>query len=63
MKIRCVKVVFLMVLMLCTTAGYAKQSVTVYTAFETDLLAKYKNAFEKKIQILLLNGYVIQLEL
>lgn len=27
---------------------FAAQEVTVYTAFETDLLAKYKSAFEKE---------------
>ncbi|MEZ9143048.1 putative 2-aminoethylphosphonate ABC transporter substrate-binding protein [Vibrio sp. 10N.286.52.C3] len=28
--------------------AYAAQEVTVYTAFETDILAKYKNAFESE---------------
>lgn len=32
---------------LLATNAFAAQEVTVYTAFETDILAKYKNAFEK----------------
>ncbi|MGR5118880.1 putative 2-aminoethylphosphonate ABC transporter substrate-binding protein [Vibrio astriarenae] len=31
---------------LLATNAFAAQEVTVYTAFETDILAKYKNAFE-----------------
>ncbi len=33
---------------LVTAQVFAAQQVTVYTAFETDLLAKYKNAFEQQ---------------
>ncbi|KXF83047.1 putative 2-aminoethylphosphonate ABC transporter substrate-binding protein [Enterovibrio coralii] len=33
---------------LMSTQALAAQEVTVYTAFETDLLAKYKTAFEKE---------------
>ncbi|EEW09773.1 ABC transporter, periplasmic substrate-binding protein [Vibrio mimicus VM573] len=32
---------------LMATHAFAAQEVTVYTALETDLLAKYKNVFEK----------------
>ncbi len=33
---------------LMSAHAFAGQEVTVYTAFETDLLAKYKSAFEKE---------------
>ncbi|MCG7498853.1 putative 2-aminoethylphosphonate ABC transporter substrate-binding protein [Vibrio sp. Of7-15] len=33
---------------LVTSSAFAAQEVTVYTAFETDILAKYKSAFEKE---------------
>lgn len=32
---------------LVASSAFASQEVTVYTAFETDILAKYKSAFEK----------------
>lgn len=46
---------------LMSAHAFAGQEVTVYTAFETDLLAKYKSAFEKRTQILRLSGCAIQL--
>ena len=33
---------------LLATNAFAAEEVTVYTAFETDILAKYKNAFESE---------------
>ncbi|WP_022941586.1 putative 2-aminoethylphosphonate ABC transporter substrate-binding protein [Psychromonas hadalis] len=48
MKTRFMKTAIATVLTLCATSGYAVQQVTVYTAFETDVLAKYKNAFEQE---------------
>jgi iron(III) transport system substrate-binding protein len=47
MKTRLIKATLAAALALCAANSYAKQDVTVYTAFETDLLAKYKNAFEQ----------------
>ncbi len=46
---------------LMSAHAFAGQKVTVYTAFETDLLAIYKSAFEKRTQILRLSGCSIQL--
>jgi len=46
MKTRLIKTTLAAALALCAVNSYAKQEVTVYSAFETDLLAKYKNAFE-----------------
>ncbi len=48
MKTRFMKTAIATVLTLCATSSYAAQQVTVYTAFETDILAKYKNAFEQE---------------
>ena len=39
---------------------YAAQEVTVYTAFETDILAKYKNAFESENPDISIKWFVIQ---
>lgn len=47
MKTRLIKTTLAAALALCAANSYAAQDVTVYTAFETDLLAKYKNAFEQ----------------
>ena len=48
MKTRFMKTALATALTLCVASSYASQQVTVYTAFETDILAKYKNAFEKE---------------
>lgn len=48
MKTRFMKATLAMAFTLCATGAYAKQQVTVYTAFEMDVLAKYKNAFEQE---------------
>lgn len=50
MKASFIKTALVTALTLCATSSYAKQEVTVYTAFETDVLAKYKNAFEQENQ-------------
>lgn len=42
--------------------AYAAQEVTVYTAFETDILAKYKTHLKVKTQTSTSNGFVIQQE-
>lgn len=48
MKTCFMKTTLAVILGLSAANSYAKQEVTVYTAFETDILAKYKNAFEKE---------------
>jgi iron(III) transport system substrate-binding protein len=48
MKTRFMKTALATVLTICAASSYAAQQVTVYTAFETDVLAKYKNAFEQE---------------
>ena len=47
MKNRVMKGSLVTLLSLMTSQAFAAQEVTVYTAFETDLLAKYKTAFER----------------
>ncbi len=47
MKNRYMKGTLAAIISLLACNAYAAQEVTVYTAFETDILAKYKNAFEK----------------
>lgn len=46
MKNRFMKGSLTTLISLLATNAFAAQEVTVYTAFETDLLAKYKSAFE-----------------
>ncbi|MFA0086971.1 putative 2-aminoethylphosphonate ABC transporter substrate-binding protein [Vibrio sp. 10N.261.51.F12] len=48
MKNRFMKGTLATVVSLLATNAFAATEVTVYTAFETDILAKYKNAFEKE---------------
>ncbi|MCG9576235.1 putative 2-aminoethylphosphonate ABC transporter substrate-binding protein [Vibrio tubiashii] len=48
MKNRLMKGSLAALVSLLATNAMAAQEVTVYTAFETDILAKYKNAFEKE---------------
>ncbi|MCW8334161.1 putative 2-aminoethylphosphonate ABC transporter substrate-binding protein [Vibrio paucivorans] len=48
MKNRLMKGSLAALVSLLATNAYAAQEVTVYTAFETDILAKYKSAFEKE---------------
>jgi len=48
MKAHFMKTALATALLLSATSSYATQQVTVYTAFETDILAKYKNAFEQE---------------
>ena len=48
MKARFMKTALVTALTFCAATSYAQQEVTVYTAFETDILAKYKNAFEQE---------------
>ncbi|WP_162048042.1 putative 2-aminoethylphosphonate ABC transporter substrate-binding protein [Vibrio taketomensis] len=48
MKNRLMKGSLAALVTLLATNAMAAQEVTVYTAFETDILAKYKNAFEKE---------------
>lgn len=47
MKNRLMKGSLAALVSLLATNAMAAQEVTVYTAFETDILAKYKSAFEK----------------
>ncbi len=47
MKNRLMKGSLAALVSLLVTNAFAAQEVTVYTAFETDILAKYKSAFEK----------------
>ncbi|MGV2987800.1 putative 2-aminoethylphosphonate ABC transporter substrate-binding protein [Vibrio sp. E150_011] len=48
MKNRFMKGTLATLVSLLATNAFAATEVTVYTAFETDILAKYKNAFEKE---------------
>ena len=48
MKNRLMKGSLAALVSLLATNAMAAKEVTVYTAFETDILAKYKNAFEKE---------------
>ena len=48
MEVRFIKTALVTALILSAANSYAKQQVIVYTAFETDILAKYKNAFEQE---------------
>ena len=48
MKNRLMKGSLAALVSLLATNAFAAQEVTVYTAFETDILAKYKSAFEKE---------------
>ncbi|AGH81918.1 Fe3+ ABC transporter periplasmic protein [Psychromonas sp. CNPT3] len=48
MKMKLINVALATVFTLAATGVMAKQQVIVYTAFETDILAKYKNAFEQE---------------
>ncbi|SON52298.1 ABC-type Fe3+ transport system, periplasmic component [Vibrio tapetis subsp. tapetis] len=48
MKNRLMKGSLAAIVALLATQAHAAQEVTVYTAFETDILAKYKAAFEKE---------------
>lgn len=47
MKARMMKASVAALFTLMSAQAFSAQEVTVYTAFETDLLAKYKTAFEK----------------
>jgi len=42
-----------------SSTALAKEELTVYTSFETDLLALFKNTFEQATLISILNGYEI----
>lgn len=56
MKNRLMKGTLATLVSLLATNALAATEVTVYTAFETDILAKYKNAFEKETQTSKSNG-------